>query len=157
MKDGLLLSRLSKTKLRGRWFSHLLSALFFLCSYSVANAQDHSAPNGAKIGLELNKLSTLDSACELTFLVKNQMTTRVEKFALEFAFLDNNGQLSKLVSLNFGALVPGRPKITQFGLPGISCESISQVFINSPTECVGIPGEDCIGMIARSNKTSVEF
>ena len=157
MKDRLLLRKLSKTKSQGRWLSHLLSALFLLCFYGSAHAQDHSAPDGAKIGLELNKLSTLDSACELTFLVKNQMTTRVEKLALEFAFLDNNGQLSKLVSLNFGALVPGRPKITQFGLPGIGCENISQVFINSATECVGIPGEDCIGMIARFNKTSVEF
>ncbi len=157
MKDSILLRESSKIEPQGRWFGHLLTLLFLLCSYGVTAAQDHSASDGAKIGLELNKLSNLDNACELTFLVKNQMTTRVEKLALEFAFLDNNGQLSKLVSLNFGRLVPGRPKITQFGLPGIGCESISQVFINSATECVGIPGEDCIGMIARFNKTSVEF
>ncbi|MBO6919211.1 MAG: hypothetical protein JJ858_12320 [Rhizobiaceae bacterium] len=93
----------------------------------------------------------------MTFLVKNQMTTRVEKLALEFAFLDSSGQLSKLVSLNFGALVPGRPKITQFGLPEISCENISQVFINSAPECIGVASDDCVGMIARSNKTSVDF
>lgn len=152
-----MLQKISKSDRKRRWFSHLLAALYLLGCTSPTMAQDHSNQTDLNIVLELNKLATLDSACELTFLVQNQMNMPVEKLALEFAFLDHNGQLSKLASLNFGALVPGRPKITQFGLPGMACENISRVFINSAPECIGVPGEDCIAMISTTNKTNADF
>lgn len=152
-----MLNNLSKNNWRRRWSSHLLSALLLLGCNSQILAQDNTSQSDKKIVLELNKLASLDSACELTFLTRNQMKTPIEKLALEFAFLDQNGQLSKLATLNFGALVPNRPKITQFGLPDLSCENISQLFINSAPECIGVSGEDCIARISISNKTKVEF
>lgn len=122
-------------------------------AYAQASSEDHKP----KIVLELNKLGTVDNACELTFLVKNETPDDVEKLALEFAFLDSNGQLSKLATLNFGALKTQRPKITQFGLAATSCENISQIFINSASECTGVLSDDCIGMITTMNKTTVQF
>lgn len=121
-------------------------------AYAQASSEDNKP-----IILELNKLGTVDNACELTFLVRSEMPADVEKLALEFAFLDSNGQLSKLATLNFGTLKTGRPKITQFGLAETSCENISQIFINSASECTGILPDDCIGTIITMNKTSVQF
>lgn len=154
-------SMFKKIEKERRWGNHLLIMLFAFGSYTQvqnpAYAQPSSEDNKPKISLELNKLGTVDNACELTFLVRNEMPDDVEKLALEFAFLDGKGQLSKLATLNFGALKTGRPKITQFGLAETSCENISQIFINSASECTGILPDDCIGTIITTNKTSVQF
>lgn len=125
--------------------------------YSHAQSNNFDVNIAGSISIELNKLAALDNSCEFTFLVKNNMTGDVEKLALEFAFLDKNGQLSKLATLDFGTLITNRPKIAQFELPGSACENISQIFINSASECTGIVIEDCIGVVTKYNKTSVEF
>ncbi|MEP2980637.1 MAG: hypothetical protein ABJO86_14185 [Lentilitoribacter sp.] len=143
---------MTKLKWKGRWAIHLPLAAFAFTAVTSAYAQESS-----NIVLELNKLTSLEASCELTFLVENKTSTRVEKLALEFAFLDKNGQLSKLATLNFGALVTQRPKIAQFGLTQTNCQDLSKIFINSASECAGVVADDCIGIITKSNKTSIEF
>lgn len=148
---------MTKNNQKGRWGNHLLFAMLVLCSISPAYAQENAIRNDLNIVLELNKLATQDQSCELTFLVENKMMTEVKKLALEFAFLDGKGQLSKLATLNFGALISGRPKIAQFGLTDMRCERLSKIFINFASECEGVAADDCIGVISTTNKTSVEF
>lgn len=156
-KGQVLLDIMTKKNQKGRWGIHLLFTALVLSSISPSYAQENAIRDDLKITLELNKLTTQDQSCELTFLVENKMKTEVEKLALEFAFLDEKGQLSKLATLNFGTLVSGRPKIAQFGLTDMRCENLSKIFINSASECNGISADDCIGVISKTNKTSVKF
>ncbi|MEO9460738.1 MAG: hypothetical protein ABJE63_04500 [Lentilitoribacter sp.] len=148
---------MTKKNQKGRWGNHLLFAAIALSGISPAYAQENAVHDDLKIMLELNKLTTQNQSCELTFLVENKMITKVKKLSLEFAFLDEKGQLSKLATLNFGDLVSGRPKIAQFGLTDMRCEDLSKIFINSASECDSISADDCIGVISKTNKTSVKF
>lgn len=155
----------SDSKMGRQFVCLLVSSLFFLgiahSAYSQTNktspAKVEVEAKDAQIYLELNKLEALGKGCKLTFLLENEGNINVNKFALEFAFLDSKGQLSKLGSLNFGALVSNHKKISQFTLSDLSCDKISSMFINSETACDSAAKNSCLNNLRTSNKTKIGF
>lgn len=118
---------------------------------------DEKVQKEAEITLELNKVELVGEGCRLTFLTANQSDVALSKVAFEFAFLDQNGQLETLATLNFGAISPKRPKITQFTLPDQKCAALSRAFINSEAACDGAEKNTCLENVVTKNKTSIDF
>lgn len=150
-----------RDKAKSQNFTCIMSTIFTitLSQVSIVQAQDVNDKTEAmaEIFLELNKAELVGEGCRLTFLSTNNSDAKLNEVAFEFAFLDKNGQLAKLATLNFGGISPKRPKITQFTLPDQNCTDLSQAFLNSEAACDGAEKGTCLDNIVTTSNTNIEF
>src|SRR5688572_9153418 len=92
-----------------------VAALTF--SPMAALAQDTTTPvatevaSGGPLAFELNKAETRDGSCQLTFVVKNDTGTVIEKSIYNIAIVDTDGAVAQLVNIEFRPLPVGRRKV----------------------------------------------
>lgn len=99
-----------------------------------ASALDEEAP---ALTLELNTLTQLDSACRLTFYAGNYLGADIDHLSLEAVIFTTQAQVERLTLFDLGALPEGRPRVRQFDLPGLPCDTIGQVLVNAMSACEG--------------------
>ena len=141
-------------------------ALFAPFAMPAALAQDTTA-SSQRLIFQLNNAQTLDTTCQLTFVLKNDTGTEIKKSSYLMAIVNAEGQVSTLITFEFRPLQVGRTKVQQFGLSNQPCETISAISINEFTACLGpddqpIAGSDatrslCEEAIVQSNKTKIQF
>lgn len=134
------------------------TCLFGLCAFP-ALAQDAPAATG-KLLFQLNNAQTVEGGCQLTFVIKNDTGTQIEKSSYNMAIVNAEGQVATLITFEFRPLPVGRTKVQQFGLAGQPCDSISAISINEFVECLGSDGTAspvCEADIAQSSKTTIQF
>lgn len=90
---------------------------------------------GEAVLIELNATKTNEGSCTLTFLVLNGYASQIDKAIYETVLFDSNGQVDRLTLFDFGTLPPGRPRVRQFSVPGVTCDGLSQVLINGAHTC----------------------
>jgi hypothetical protein len=105
------------------------SAIFFASLSSGAKADD------AAVSIELNALKGGEGSCALTFMVINGHPAQIDKAVYETVLFDTNGQVDRLTLFDFGTLPPGRPRVRQFSVAGMTCEELGQVLINGAHTC----------------------
>lgn len=98
-----------------------------------ALAQDKDP--GAAVRIELNTVKIIEDGCTLTFLVMNGHASQIEKVVYETVLFDSAGQVDRLTLFDFGALPPGRSRVRQFSVTGITCDEMSQILINGAHTC----------------------
>ena len=114
--------------------SSCLAAL--LAAVWSAGASAQSAPE-AGLSLELNRIDGIDGACRLTFLAENRLGADVEALTLETVLIDTAGVVERLTLFEFGALPDGVPRVRQFDVAGLTCETLGRVLVNGVAECTG--------------------
>ncbi len=112
--------------------------------------------------LELNAAAETDTgSCRLTYVASNQTDTALDRTAYEVAVFDAQGVVTRLLVLEFGALVEGKTKILQFDLASTACSSISRIVVNDVAACtVSGSGETsgvCMAGLAASSRTAIQF
>lgn len=117
------------------------------------------APAPATLSIELNDAATEGGSCRLTFLVENGLAADLAVLSLETVVLSAEGRVEQVTLFDFGALPADRPRVRQFDLAGLACDSIGQVLINGVTACEGsgIGAEACMAGLALSSRADIEL
>ncbi|WP_338550915.1 hypothetical protein [Roseovarius phycicola] len=98
-----------------------------------ALAQDDEL--GEAVLIELNAVKSNEASCTLTFLALNGHPAPINKVVYETVLFDASGQVDRLTLFDFGTLPPGRPRVRQFTLQGLTCEGVGKVLINGAHTC----------------------
>lgn len=112
--------------------------------------------------IELNGAAeTEDGSCRLTYVAANRSDIALESTAFQVGIFDADGAVTRLLVLEFGALVGGKTKILQFDLTGQPCSSISRIVVNDTAACTlsDGSGESALcstGLVTRS-RTAIQF
>ncbi len=141
-----------------------LAALFSFALVPAVPAVAQEAPaaeaGASSLMFQLNNALTVDGSCQLTFVIKNDTATAIEKSSYNMVIVDAEGRVSTLITFEFRPLEVGRTKVQQFALQGQPCESISAISINEFVECTGPDGAAltvCEDSIAQSSRTTIQF
>ena len=122
-----------------------------------AFAQDQSS-----FALELNAAANTDAgSCRLTYVASNRSDTALDRTGYEVAVFDGEGVVTRLLVLEFGALVEGKTKILQFDLADTDCADISRIVVNDVASCTqaadGQETDLCMAGLAASSRTAIQF
>lgn len=101
----------------------------------VALAQSDDIAEGG-VSLELNAVQDVESGCRFTFVADNNSGTSIDKAVFETVIFDTEGAVVRLSLFDFRALPEGRPRVRQFDVPGMTCDSIGQTLINGVNSCI---------------------
>ncbi len=124
-----------------------------------AVAQESASQQAGTLELELNALKPADNACQLTFLVTNDLGAALDGLAYEFALFGSDGGIDQLVTLDFGGLDADRTRVLQFAIPQLSCGDVSRILINDATTCSGngIAESACIDRLSVNARPDIAF
>jgi hypothetical protein len=112
--------------------------------------------------LELNAAAdTTAGSCRLTYVASNQSDIALDRTAYEVAVFDSSGSVTRLLVLEFGALIEGKTKILQFDLTDTACASISRIVVNNVTACTQTSDKAeidfCLTGLVASSRTAIQF
>lgn len=121
-----------------------------------ALAQDDAL--GRVVLIELNAVKSNESGCTLSFLVLNGHASQIDKAVYETVLFGATGQVDRLTLFDFGSLPPGRPRVRQFTVPGVSCDGLSQVLINGAHTCEApdLTDSACEAGLTLKTRTQIE-
>lgn len=116
-----------------------------------------SAP--PRLELELNGVQDVGTACRLTFLVQNETGAAIDQSVFETVVFDTSGNVVTLSLFDFRELPAERPRVRQFELPGMACDSLGQVLINGAHSCLVAASESkiCDQALSLSSRHRVEL
>lgn len=142
-----------------RFLTAVSAVALGLCNAAPLIAQQAEEP---QFTLELNNAAETESgSCRLTYVAANQSDSALDRTAYEVAVFDADGAVTRLLVLEFGALVSGKTKILQFDLAGSPCTSISRIVVNDVAACVdtatGEQSDICMSGLSASSRTAIQF
>lgn len=130
-------------------------AIALLAAPAIAQAQSgETTPPG--LSLELNAVQDVEGACRITFVAHNNTGAAIDKAVFETVIFDASGAVVRLSLFDFRELPEGRPRVRQFDVPGMTCETIAQTLINGTNTCIANGAESDIcsdGLTLRSRIT----
>ena len=123
---------------------------------ALAQSDEDTPPT---LYLELNAVQDVGDACRLTFLARNETGAEIEKAVFETVIFDASGGVVSLSLFDFRDLPPDRPRVRQFDLPGMACDSVGQALINGANACVvgGAESEVCQNALSLGSRLDVEL
>ena len=109
--------------------------------------------------LELNAVSDAGGACRLTFLARNGTGVAIDQAVFETVIFDTSGGVLSLSLMDFRDLPVEVPRVRQFDLPGMACDTLGQALINGASSCVvdGAESGICHEALSLSSRLSVEL
>ena len=133
--------------------STLLVATVFDAGTTLA--QDTSGT----LSLELNTVKDTGTACRLTFVASNDTGTDIDQAVFETVIFDTSGSVALLSLFDFRELPADRPRVRQFDVPNISCDTLGQALINGANTCTveGRASDICSGSLTLNSRISVEL
>lgn len=110
--------------------------------------------------VELNKFEAgEEGGCRAFFLFRNRGERSFDGFEMSLAILDGRGVIDRLLTIDAAPLPAGRTTLKLFEIPGIACDSISEVLLHDMTAC-NAQNEgpaDCFGLMELVSRTSARF
>jgi hypothetical protein len=133
------------------------AACLFIGLAMPAGAQEGG--QGKAISLQLNKAADSDAGCRLTFVVKNDTQSLLEKTTYELAVFDASKTVLKLFSFDFGRLPQGKTRVVEFALADIKCSGISRILVNTSPACTadGSASTVCLDALKTSSLIKIVF
>ncbi|WP_421701040.1 hypothetical protein [Aliiroseovarius sp.] len=120
-----------------------------------------TAQDAGSFDLQLNAAAgTTAGSCRLTYVAANQSELAFDRTAFEVGVFDADGAVTRLLVLEFGALIAGKTKILQFDLGETPCESISRIVVNDVAACTQPDGTEsgfCMSGLVASSRTAIQF
>ncbi|OIQ44236.1 MAG: hypothetical protein BM558_08715 [Roseobacter sp. MedPE-SW] len=138
---------------------HIASLVLFLSALpcmGLAQSTENASPS---LFLELNAVQDSGTACRLTFLVRNETGQVIDQSIFETVIFDKSGGVQSLSLFDFRELPTNRPRVRQFELPDMACETVGQVLINGANSCRvdGVESEICEKTLSLSSRLTVEL
>ncbi len=125
---------------------------------SVVLAQSaESAP--AQLFLELNSVQDVGGACRLTFSTRNETGVTIDRAVFETVIFDTSGGVVSLSLFDFRDLPADRPRVRQFELPAMACDTVGRALINGSNSCI-VDGADsalCDDKLSLSSRLEIEL
>lgn len=129
----------------------LVSALFgaFFASAGLAESP---------LSIEVNTAQSVESGCNLSFLIQNEMDLDLNSAIFETVILDTSGHVSQLSLFDFGLLPAQRTRVRQFLMSGTACDSIGHILFNGAATCAGeeVTPQVCDRALVVSSRTHIE-
>lgn len=122
-----------------------------LCTAGPAGAAD------GRIGVELNKLEPLASACRAYLLLTNKAGTAFRNLKLDLVIFDTDGIVARRVAVQGGPIPDGKTSLKVFDIDGVQCAKISRFLLNGVMTCDAEDGkrDGCVGLIDTSSRAPV--
>jgi len=123
-----------------------------------ALSQEAGPTEAPFLSIELNLVEANENTCRLTFVAQNGLGADASAVVFETVLFDSQGQVIDLTLFDFQDLPDGSPRVRQFDLGGVACESVGSVLLNDVHACTG-PGltpEICAVGLRWSSRTDVE-
>ncbi|WP_270728296.1 hypothetical protein [Shimia sp. Alg240-R146] len=135
-----------------------LLAIAVTAALAVSQAHSDEAPH-SELSLELNAVQEVEGACRVTFVANNTTGAAIDKAVFETVIFDSTGAVVRLSLFDFRALPEGRPRVRQFDVPGMRCETISQTLINGANTCIvnGAESDICGDGLTLSSRISIKL
>ena len=140
-------------------FRHLACALLAAGVVPVAAVAQSETETPPHLSLELNAMGTVGDACRLTFVARNGTGSAIEKAVFETVIFDASGGVVSLSLFDFRDLPPDRPRVRQFDLSGMDCDSVGQALINGASTCLveGAESDICQDLLKTGSRIDVEL
>lgn len=139
---------------------HRIALCFVLAGFAPATLwAESSEQSSPELHLELNTISDTGSACRLTFVAHNRTSAEIEQAVFETVIFDNSGSVISLSLFDFRALPLDRPRVRQFDVPGLACDTLGQALINGANTCTveGAESAICDRSLSLSSRITVEL
>ncbi len=122
-------------------------------------AMGQAEETASALHLELNTVKDTGSACRLTFVANNRTGTSIEQAVFETVIFDTSGSVALLSLFDFRELPSDRPRVRQFDVPNISCDTLGQALINGANTCTvsGAASNLCNSSLSLSSRIAVEL
>ncbi|KQI68968.1 hypothetical protein AN189_07915 [Loktanella sp. 3ANDIMAR09] len=122
---------------------------------TAALSQDNA---GGHVAIELNAVQPVDTACQISFVVKNSHAADIDQAVFEAVLFDTDGRVAQMTLFDFGTLPADRPRVRQFVVPGLACPSLGRLLINGAETCTGdaLPAGACETGLALHSRTDIE-
>ncbi|SMP31073.1 hypothetical protein [Shimia sagamensis] len=135
-----------------------LLTIALLAAPALVQAQaEDTAPSG--LSLELNAVQDVAGACRFTFVAQNNTGANIDNAVFETVIFDTSGAVVRLALFDFRELPEGRPRVRQFDVPGMTCETIAQTLINGTNTCVvdGANSNTCSDGLTLSSRITMKL
>lgn len=117
-------------------FRHFAFAMLFAGAVPAAVLAQSTEEAQSHLFLELNAIQDVGGACRLTFLARNETGVAIEQAVFETVIFDKSGGVVSLSLFDFRDLPANRPRVRQFELPEMACDTVGQALINGANSCV---------------------
>ena len=111
----------------------------------------------ATLGLELNKLETLEGGCRAFFVVRNEGGTTFERLDLDLVTFRPDGVVGARFQVELAPLAADKTVVKPFDFAGVSCGDIDRVLLNDVVACAPPEPSACLAMIAPSSLAAEFF
>lgn len=140
-------------------FRCFTAALLLAVAVPVVVQAQSTEEAPSRLFLELNAVQEVDGACRMTFLAQNETGVAIEKAVFETVIFDASGQVVSLSLFDFRDLPENRPRVRQFDLPGMACDTVGQALINGANSCVvdGVESGVCHEALSLGSRLAVEL
>ena len=109
-----------------------------------------------RIGVELNKLEPLASACRAYLVLTNKAGMAFRDLKLDLVIFDTDGIVARRVAVQGGPIPNGKTSLKVFDIDGVQCAKVSRFLLNGVMTCDaegGKPG-DCAGLIDTTSRAA---
>ncbi|MEO1282771.1 MAG: hypothetical protein AAFV69_13660 [Pseudomonadota bacterium] len=132
----------------------------------TAKAEDVAAGASAKplrietpLGVELNKLETIDDGCRAYVVVDNKNAMAFENVLLELYMFRTDGVIGRRFALDLGPLRATKRTVKLFDLNKVSCDDIGSFLIDDVVKCQSGDAkvDDCLSGLNVTSLTKVSL
>ena len=138
---------------RGKAIAWALLLAMLPGAFAATGAQ---AADG-RLGVELNKLETLSSACRAYLVLSNKTGMAFSDLKLDLVIFDNDGIVARRVAVQGAPVTAGKTTLKVFDIDGVNCDGIGRFLLNGVMTCAAASGgaDDCVSLIDTSSRAQV--
>lgn len=108
-----------------------------------------------RLGVELNKVESIEGGCRTFFLFRNRTDAPFDAFEMSLAILDANSVIDRLLTVEAAPLPPGRTTLKLFEIPEIGCENISEILMHDIAKCESGGGpKECFPIVDLTSRAA---
>ncbi|HBC06492.1 MAG TPA: Tat pathway signal sequence domain protein [Rhodospirillaceae bacterium] len=110
-----------------------------------------------RIGVELNKLEPLASACRAYLVLTNKAGMAFRDLKLDLVIFDTDGIVVRRVAVQGGPIPDGKTSLKVFDIDGVQCAKIGRFLLNGVMTCEAEDDkrDGCVGLIDTSSRAPV--
>jgi hypothetical protein len=140
-------------------FRRLAIAVSLAGAMPVVALAQSAEDASSRLSLELNAVQDVGGACRLTFLAQNGTGAAIDRAVYETVIFDASGGVVSLSLFDFRDLPVDRPRVRQFDLPEMPCDTMGKALINGASSCVvdGAESGVCDDALLLGSRIAVEL